>query len=178
MISVIVKITSRDFFRDSVTVGPTLTCIARAPYVRLFINLSEKRSVRRYCVTASTKLCFTGMPFFKVWVAASLMILVVFLLTTSWWIVWYLYEKYLTFFLLFTTILGYYIKWYHSSGEILITIFILHKYLSSFLDFWLFTDGRKIGPERIANAIKSQSFFLPTMFIFYITVIAFFRLPI
>ena len=48
--------------------------------------------------------------------------------------------------------------------------------VSSFLDFWLFTDRRKIGPERIANAIKSQSFFLPTMFIFYITVIAFFQI--
>ena len=65
MISVIVKITSRDFFRDSVTVGPTLTCIARAPYVRLFINLSEKRSVRlrRYCYYLYQAMFYTHALF-------------------------------------------------------------------------------------------------------------------
>ena len=39
--------------------------------------------------------------------------------------------------------------------------------VSSFLDFWLFTDGRKIGPERIANAIKSQSFSSDYVYLLY-----------
>ena len=135
----------------------------------VYSSICQKKglSVRRYCaVTTCTKLCFTGMPFFKVWVAASLMILVVFLLTTSWWIVWYLYEKYLTFFLLFTTIMGYYIKWYHSSGEILITIFILHKYLP----FWIFgclQTGENWSGENCKHNQKSVLFSSDYVYLLY-----------
>ena len=122
--------------------------------MRGYSSICRKKGLSVDTVTT----CFTRMAFFKVWVAASLMILVVFLLTTSWWIVWYLYEKYLTFFLLFTTIWGHYIKsikWYHSAKDF------------SFFVFCMFTEERKIGPERIANAIKSQSFSSDYVYLLY-----------